>query len=224
MTVIVGFVSQKGGVGKSTLSRALGAIAATNDWDVRIADLDPDQGTTAKWNDRRKDRDIEPELDVRRYEATSEALKFADDLHLLIIDGPARTSMGTLAIANKSDVVVQPTNGHLDDLVPGVHVFNELVREGIAREKLRFALCRIGTPAEEARAREYLMEAGFDVLDGALYEKPAYGQAQDKGWAVTETRYDKLNDTADSLIESLLDAVIKQDEEKQGTTTKASAA
>ncbi len=39
--VIVGFVSQKGGTGKSTLARALGAVVAGAGLKVKIADLDP---------------------------------------------------------------------------------------------------------------------------------------------------------------------------------------
>ena len=43
MPVIVAFVSQKGGVGKSTLARGLLAVAA-HVMKARLADLDPQQG------------------------------------------------------------------------------------------------------------------------------------------------------------------------------------
>ena len=45
MLVIVGFVSQKGGVGKSTLSRALATSAAAAGTTVTVADLDVQQET-----------------------------------------------------------------------------------------------------------------------------------------------------------------------------------
>ncbi|HRE22473.1 MAG TPA: ParA family protein [Rhabdaerophilum sp.] len=217
MPVIVGFVSQKGGVGKSTLSRALATVAANGGWKVRIADLDPAQRTSTLWNSRRQDHKITPELDVRPYERMGDAMKFAGDVDLLIIDGPARTSAGTLSIAQAAHLLVQPSNGHLDDLIPGVNAFHELAREGVERIKMRFALCRIGTTSEEQRARAYVEEAGYACLAGALYEKPAYGQAQDLGHAVIETRFGSLNGQADKLIESLLDAVIAQG----GTATEA---
>lgn len=223
MPVIVGFISQKGGVGKSTLSRALGVVAANSGWRVRIADLDPAQKTSSRWNDRRKDHKHSPDVDVRSYDTIGEALKFADDVDLLIVDGPARTNIGTLSIAERAHLLVQPSNGHLDDLIPGVNAFHELVREGIPKDKLRFAFCRLGTTAEEARAREYVNAAGFEALAGALYEKPAYGQAQDFGQAVIETRFGSLNGQADKLIESLLDAVIAQSGEGK-SVEKASAA
>jgi Mrp family chromosome partitioning ATPase len=43
--VPIGLISQKGGVGKSTLSRALAREAASNGLKVKLADLDTQQGT-----------------------------------------------------------------------------------------------------------------------------------------------------------------------------------
>ena len=40
MTIIASFISQKGGVGKTTLAIGLAALAAGKGWDVKIADLD----------------------------------------------------------------------------------------------------------------------------------------------------------------------------------------
>ncbi len=40
MNLIIGVISQKGGVGKSSIVRALAREAANNDINVKIADLD----------------------------------------------------------------------------------------------------------------------------------------------------------------------------------------
>ena len=50
MTTIVAFVSQKGGVGKSTLARALAREAAMSGLKTKIADLDTQQGTSVDWH------------------------------------------------------------------------------------------------------------------------------------------------------------------------------
>ena len=55
MAVVVAFVSQKGGTGKSTLARALAAIVAHVGLSVRIADLDPLQNTVIEWEKLRQD-------------------------------------------------------------------------------------------------------------------------------------------------------------------------
>jgi AAA domain len=50
MVTIIAFVSQKGGVGKSTLSRAVAREAAHAGLRTKIADLDTQQGTSIDWN------------------------------------------------------------------------------------------------------------------------------------------------------------------------------
>ena len=50
MTAVIAFVSQKGGVRKSTLARALAREAAASGLKVKVADLDPDQATIVDWH------------------------------------------------------------------------------------------------------------------------------------------------------------------------------
>ena len=45
MAAVIAFISQKGGVGKSTLARALAAVCAQAGLEVVLADLDPRQQT-----------------------------------------------------------------------------------------------------------------------------------------------------------------------------------
>lgn len=45
MTICISFISQKGGVGKSTLARALAREANEQKLTVKVADLDTQQGT-----------------------------------------------------------------------------------------------------------------------------------------------------------------------------------
>lgn len=206
-TTIIAFVSQKGGVGKSTLSRARAREAAAGGLTVKIADLDTQQGTSADWNRIRLNARIEPVLAVEAFATATQALRVADHYNLLIIDGPARTSSGTLEIAKIADLVVQPTGASVDDLRPAVREFHALVQAGIPTAKLVFALNRIGTPVEESEARAYLAQAGYTVLDGCLLERPAYRKAQNVGHSITETSYRNLNVKADALIQALIDGI-----------------
>lgn len=206
-TTIIAFVSQKGGVGKSTLSRALAREAAAGGLTVKIADLDTQQGTSADWNRIRLNARIEPALAVEAFATATQALRVADHYNLLIIDGPARTSSGTLEIAKIADLVVQPTGASVDDLRPAVRKFHALVQAGIPTAKLVFALNRIGTLVEESEARAYLAQAGYAVLDGCLLERPAYRKAQNVGHSITETSYRNLNVKANALIQALIDGI-----------------
>lgn len=207
MASVIAFVSQKGGVGKSTLARALAREAAAGGLKTKVADLDTQQGTSVDWHRTRMDAGIEPAVSVESFKTAGQALAIANGFDILILDGPARTSQATLDIAHAANLVVQPTGASLDDLRPAVREFHALVKAGIPRDRLTFALNRIGTDAEEADARAYLAEAGYSVLSGCLVERPAYRAAQNGGRSVTETRYAALNTRADALIQSLIDRI-----------------
>ncbi len=207
LAFIIAFVSQKGGVGKSTFARGVAREAAQGGLKVKIADLDTQQGTCIDWHRDRLHARIRPAVAVEAFATAAEALTIADQYDLLILDGPARTSRGTLDIARMADLVVQPTGASVDDLRPAVREIHALVQAGIPKAKLAFALNHIGTPTEEAEARAYIAEAGYTVLDGCLLERPAYRKAQNSGRAVTETSFRNLNTKADELIQALIDRV-----------------
>jgi len=207
MTAVIAFISQKGGVGKSTFARALAREAAFSDLSVKIADLDIEQATCIDWHKARTQRDIEPLVSVELFRKSSEAIAAAKQHDLLVIDGPAMASSGTTEIAKSAHLVVQPTGSGLDDLRPAIRVFHGLVKAGIPAKKLLFALNHIGTEAEADAARAYIEEAGYPVLPGYLPERPAYRMAQNEGLAITETRFATLKKQADTLIQALIDKV-----------------
>ena len=207
MTTIIGLISQKGGVGKSTLARAVAREAAASGLKVKLADLDTQQGTSSNWHRRRLESGLEPAFSVEAYKTAAQALKVAPEFDFLVLDGPARASAATLEIAKQAALVVQPTGASVDDLHPAVLTFHELVRAGIPVARLVFALCKIGTDAEEGEARAYVAQAGFHSLKGFIPERPAYRQAQNLGLTITETRFPQLNRRADEVLQDMVDRI-----------------
>jgi len=68
-----------------------------------------------------------------------------------------RARARTLEIARVADLVVCNRQAHpLTTCGQGVREFHALVQAGISKDKLAFALQRIGTPTEEAEARAYV--------------------------------------------------------------------
>jgi chromosome partitioning protein len=213
MTFIVAMVSQKGGVGKSTLARLLAREFAAEDWSVKIADLDISQGTSFQWRARRLESGIEPDVPVEQFGVVDKALKIAGMYDVLIFDGAPHSSSATRAISQASDLTVIPTGLAVDDLEPAVTLAHDLVKHGVPRGKIVFALCRVGNSATEIQdARGYLEEAGYEVLVGALPEQVAYRRACDEGRALTETRYASLNDRAEELAQGMVDKISKLSE------------
>lgn len=207
MAWIVGVISQKGGVGKTTICRALAHEATSGGIKTKVADLDLEQASFFEWHRRRLSAELPSAASVEIFSTAAAATAATGDAELLIIDGPARASKGTLEIARVAHLIIQPTGASLDDLVPAVKVFNGLVKDGIPRSKLVFILSRVGTETEESNARIYIEEAGYETLNGCLFEKPAYRKAMNAGFSVTETQYKRLNERADELVQSIIDKI-----------------
>src|SRR5947209_18909954 len=115
MATVLGLVSQKGGVGKSTLARLVAREYAAAGWNVKIADLDVSQGTSFNWQARRLQRAIEPAVAVERFGSVETAVKVAGVYDLLILDGAPHSTATTLKIAQASAAVILPTGLALDD-------------------------------------------------------------------------------------------------------------
>ena len=201
---VISLVSQKGGVGKSSLARSLAREAAAAGLDTKLADLDTQQGTCLDWARDRNAAGVDPSVSVESYRSVAAALAVAEGFDLLVVDGPARTSSGTLELARASDLIVQPSGPSADDLRPAVREFLALVSAGIPKKKLVIALNCVGTDAEAADARAFILEAGFDVLPGALAEKVAYRVALNSGRTMTETTYKTLNTKAASMLQAII--------------------
>ena len=213
MAYIIGFVSQKGGVGKSTLARLVAREYAANDWNVKIADLDPGQGTSFKWHNRRLQSKIEPDIAVERFRTVERALPFADHYDLFIFDGPAHSNSGTLAIAQASNLVVLPTGLSVDDMEPAVLLAHELTGQGVSKDKIVFAFCRVGeSNAELAESQSYVAQAGYDALDATLPERTAYRRATDEGKALSESPFPTLKKKADDVAQAIIDRLSASDE------------
>ena len=110
MGYLIGIVSQKGGVGKSTISRLLACHYANNKWDVTIADFDTLQSTSTNWASKRANSNLTPHIRVHPLNDVALARKEADKCDILIMDGAPFSSRQTLQIANAADFILIPTS------------------------------------------------------------------------------------------------------------------
>lgn len=207
MDYIVAFVSQKGGVGKSTLARAVAREFHVNGFQVKLADMDVQQATTVNWHVRRLNAGLDPIGSVECFRTFADAKAAGASADALVIDAAGRASMQSSEIAKEADLVIQPSSPSLDDLQPGILLFHELVKQGISMSKLRFALTMVSTQREEDIAREYIQQAGYKVLSGSLEFKTSYRSALTAGKTVTETLHKGVNTRADKLLQSIFSTV-----------------
>jgi len=215
MTYIIGMVSQKGGVGKSTIARLIAREAAEGGLSVKVADLDHQQETTAKWQRRRAANNIQPEIRVETFQNVRSALKEANNFDLYIFDGAPHTSTDTKLVAQNASLVVIPTSDSDEDLEPAVLLAHDLKREGISPDCIAFALSLVSDSKNELEAaRDYLRRTPYQILDGEIPFRTGFRQALAEGRAVTETRYKSLVSRADRLAQSIIDAAASAGERR----------
>ena len=216
MTHILGIVSQKGGVGKSTLARMIAREFVAGGLSCKIADLDTQQQTCTLWAGRRAEAGITPDVQVQGFGNVRAALVEASRFDALILDGKPHASDQTVEIARAASLVVIPTGQTLDDLHPGVVLAHGLRKAGVEARRLAFALYRVtGSTRERDAARAYLEEAGYTVLDGDVVTSTAYGSASDAGRAITETPFKSLNHRAGALAQAVVDCLVRLQEEME---------
>ena len=76
---------------------------------------------------------------------------------------------------------------------------------GIPQAQLVAALCRVLNDDEEAEARAYLDEAGYEVAGGLQFRRAGRIAARTiADRTLTKTDEQSFNDRADALIEALL--------------------
>jgi chromosome partitioning protein len=146
-------------------------------------------------------------LTVLSFTTFKEIMKQENFFDLTIIDGPARTSQGTLEIAKKANLLVQPTGPSLADLKPAVNEFHSLFKAGIKKVKLCFLLNHLATKSEEQAARKYLNLAGYSVFNNFLKEKASYRLIQNEGKSISEVSYQSLQKQAKELVKEIIKKV-----------------
>ena len=201
----IGVVSQKGGVGKSTVARSLATAFAKFDWDVKIADLDINQSTSYQWHKRRLASKIEPIVAVECFGTVGQALKQSDNYDMFIFDGAPHATKATLEISQASDMVIIPTGLALDDMEPCVILANDLVKQGIDRNKIVFVFCRTGNSETELKdSFDYMAQTPYKVIETPLQERTALRRASDKGQAAIECQYKGPREQAENVIQALI--------------------
>lgn len=204
---VIGVVSQKGGVGKSTLCQLIAREAAAQGRQAKILDCDVTQGTSVGWVRERLERGLEPAVEGESARNVAKAVKANRDYDILVLDGAPGRPKRIAALVPACDLIILPTGTSKADLTPTIALAQRIDQMSLAAEGPFFALCRVLTAAEAAAARAAIAAAGFATLDGELIERPGYRQAQDDGRSVSETAFPSLNARARRLARAILDRV-----------------
>ena len=212
--MIISLISQKGGVGKSAVARLLAVEIAKAGWTVKIADLDPAQGTSTKWKARRDLAGLQPDVAVEKFRTVDRALKEADRFDLMILDGPAHAEQGGRTMALASDLVILPTGYSLDDMEPQIEAAYELEESGVEPSRILIVFCRAkGSQAEDRAARSYIKKARLTVLKPIFPELASIRQGHAEGRAASEVPFPKVQDKVIEVAQAIVNQLTAQKKE-----------
>lgn len=177
-------ISEKGGVGKTTLSLDLAVAAGGRGMVAAVLDIDP-QATASKWTDRRQAETPwilsthAARLGAALNTASKQGVEFA------VIDTAPQASTDALEAARRADLVILPLEPHFYAL--------ETVAKAGAMLRLAgdppawFVLNKVPIQGAEGQAAEdYITGQGFKVAPVRLHFRAAHRHAGNIGLVAAE--------------------------------------
>jgi chromosome partitioning protein len=180
---VLAVLSQKGGVGKTTLATCLAVAAEKDGKEVAIIDLDP-QATASFWKDvRDQETPAVASVQAVRLGAMLNACREAGT-DLAVIDGPAVARDITYEAARHSDYVLVPTRSAVFDTMSMTHTL-DVVRQVDRPHSV--VLTFVPPQGHETQdAVQAIKELGATVCPVTIGNRKAFFRAQSSGLAVQE--------------------------------------
>jgi len=188
--MIVSFLNEKGGVGKTTLATNLACAYATEGKSVVLVDADP-QGTATDWFEAREGP-VKTHLSLLSCpdgNLDSDLSGLAQERDVILIDTPGSLSGVTVQAIRESDVAllpVMPSAGDLWAVQDAVEVVEE--RRAIAgAPEARFVVscAKVGTRLTR-EVNSALSSLPFSALDGRTHNREVYKRALGEGRSVLD--------------------------------------
>ncbi|RSU73186.1 ParA family protein [Sphingomonas sp. S-NIH.Pt3_0716] len=180
---VVAILSQKGGVGKTTLATCLAVAAEADGKSTAVLDLDP-QATASFWGDVREGETpaVSSLQAVRLGPVIAAARKAGTDL--VIIDGAAVARDVAFQAAEQADLVLIPTKAAVFDTMSMTHTL-ALVRQ-LAKPSAVVLTFVSPKGQETADAISAIEQLGAEVCPATIGNRKAYFRAQSMGLAAQE--------------------------------------
>ena len=190
---VVGLLSRKGGVGKTTIALHLAVLAQQLGRRVLIVDLDPQGSAEAWW--RARDA-VTPELEPTTPTKLAAVLASARSkgVDLVIIDTRPSVEADAVQVAALSDYLLVPTRPAIMDLRAILGTL-DIVKGGRHRASIVLNACPpprggIGEASSTSDARKALKAFGVPVAPTSIVQRAAMSHALLGGMAVSETEPD----------------------------------
>ncbi|MAQ45121.1 ParA family partition ATPase [Tritonibacter mobilis] len=220
--MIISFLNQKGGVGKTTLSVNVAGCLARQGHRVLLIDADK-QGSATTWASLREDAPFQV-VSMARANMARDALKLAQDYDHTIIDGPPHAEEIARSCIVASDFVALPIEPSglstwASDLT--VRQVKE-AQEFKPTLKCGFVVSRkIGKTVIGRDIRNMAAEAGLPILESEIEQRVAFAEGMTMGQTIFEWADDS---NAAREIEHLTKEIERYVEEDVFSGSEAKAA
>jgi chromosome partitioning protein len=201
---LISFVSQKGGVGKSTLARLFAVGAAHRGHKTLLADFDLEQLTCVEWNAMRLRNNIEPEIDARPFKSLKKLYRSEEEIDFIVADTRGLADATSQELAQDSDVVFLPTGTSSDDLRPTLALARKLAKHG-SEGRIVIVLSKVGRSEKQlGHAIEAIEESGFELLVEHWPLRDGFQADLDAGRAGREAHNPYLREAAERMENALM--------------------
>lgn len=206
--MIIGFLNQKGGVGKTTLAVHAADVLARRGKRVLLVDADQ-QGSALDWAAARRTEPLFPVVGLPKASIHKELPGLVQGYDLVIIDGPPRVYDVARSVIMASDLVIIPVQPSPYDVWAAKEIV-DLFQEGQVYKpnlKAAFAINRkIVNTALGRDVVDALAEYPLPVLRTAVCQRIALAESAAAGQTVFETAKDhpagaEVSDMVDDLLE-----------------------
>jgi len=208
--LIISFLNQKGGVGKTTLAIHIADSLSRKDKKVLLIDADP-QASALDWAENSENGNRFSVVGLPKKTLRSELRTIETDYDYIIVDGPPRVHEIAMAAIAASDLIVIPVQPSpfdvwslkdIIDLVNEVKTINENLKTVLVINR-KIVNTAIGRDVVNA-----LADYNFPILKTAICQRVAYAESIGMGQTVLNTNSDsKASEEIQALTNEILEVI-----------------